>query len=189
MYVSGCCFGFSYSSCTGGIRIVVVAAVITTLLTEVNVVISCRIRCQSRISRCIGNLIYVEVYVRSIATAAGRSNEHNLTSYVINERMLQDFLIDHTLDILLCGIVVSTYDIRNVIKLSFAFVKNDSLILLMKLAELLLGLLIHLTDLIHVANSGTCSSKYLYDAYELSNEQEEKRKPTVGLVKEVFESK
>jgi hypothetical protein len=160
----------------------VVATVVTTLLAEVDVVIS------SGVSGCVRDLIYVYVNVRRSAFAVS-GNEHNLTLYVVDKRVSQDLLIDHTLDILSCCIVVSAYNVSNVVYLSLAFVKNDSLVLLIELAELLLCLTVKLADLIHVANSGACSSKYLYDANELGNEQEDKRKPTVRLVKEVFESK
>ena len=185
MYVAGCRLGFSNRSRAVCVCVVVVATVITTLLAEVDVVISVGV------SGSVGDLAYVEVYVRSATSVvvAGCCHKHNFTLDVIDKCIFQDLLIDQALNVLSCGIVISTNNISNVIYLSLAFVKNDSLVLLIKLAEFLLCLAVKLADLIHVANSGACSGKYLYDANELGNEQEEKRKPTVWLVKEVFESK
>ena len=168
MYVAGCRLGFSNRSRAVCVCVIVVATVITTLLTEVDVVISIRI------SSCVRYLIYVYMHVRRSAIA-GRCYKHNFASYVVDKRISEDLLIDHTLDILSCCIVVSAYNVSNVVYLSLAFVKNDSLVLLIEFAELLLCLTLKLADLIHVAYCTACSGEYLYDANELAHDRYEQK--------------
>ena len=168
MYVAGCRLGFSNRSRAVCVCVIVVATVVTTLLAEADIVIS------SGVSGCVRDLIYVYVNVRGGAVA-GSGNEHNLASYVVNKRISEDLLIDHALDVLSCGIVVSAYNVSNVVYLSLAFVKNDSLVLLIEFAELLLCLTVKLADLIHVAYCTACSGEYLYDANELAHDRYEQK--------------